>query len=281
MTIRGLVVEKYASPLQSGAIAGDNTSGWLVESNEFRWNHGSALKLGDRMRVQNNYTHHNGHLGLNGSNVVDALVEGNEIAYNNVAGVDVHWSGGGTKFSRTTRLTIRGNRSHHNHGKGIWTDIDNRYTLYENNVVTDNERMGIFHEISYDAVIRNNTCERNGFQSTGNLRGGGIAVTSSPNVEIYGNTLRGNAHGIAIQQDARGSGAYGPHVVSNLYVHDNVVTMSSGLTGFMVNVADRHFIPAATTASCTTPTTSGAFPASSGGAMAHAASSNGRGTVKT
>ena len=116
-------------------------------------------------------------------------------------------------------------------GKGLWTDINNRYTLYETNVVKNNDLMGIFHEVSYDAVIRNNTIEGNGFKSQGTMRGGGIAVVSSPNVEIYGNTVRNNQHGIAVNQDERGSGSYGRHEVQNLYVHDNTVIMQTGYTG--------------------------------------------------
>jgi parallel beta-helix repeat protein len=113
----------------------------------------------------------------------------------------------------------------------MWTDINNRYTLYEGNVVKNNDLMGIFHEVSYDVVIRNNTIEGNGFKSTGTMRGGGIAVVSSPNVEIYGNTIRNNQNGIAVNQDERGSGPYGLHEVNNLFVHDNTIVMQSGYTG--------------------------------------------------
>ena len=80
-------------------------------------------------------------------------------------------------------------------------------------------------------MIRYNTCDRNGSAMTATLRGGGIAVVSSPNVEIYGNTVTNNKHGIAINQDSRGSGTYGLYEVRNLYVHDNTVTMNVGYTG--------------------------------------------------
>ena len=57
---------------------------------------------------------------------------------------------------------MRGNYSHDNNGTGMWTDIDNIHTLYENNVVAHNTMAGISHEISYDAIIRNNTLIGNG-----------------------------------------------------------------------------------------------------------------------
>ena len=40
---------------------------------------------------------------------------------------------------------------------GIWLDIDNIDIVIEDNLVEDNYRCGIFYEISYDAVIRDNT----------------------------------------------------------------------------------------------------------------------------
>lgn len=244
VTIKGLVIEKYASPSQDGAIDGMHGDDWVVSDNEMRWNHGTGVKLGDRVRVLRNNTHHNGHLGMNASGAIDALVEDNEIAYNNTAGMRaIGFSGGGAKFSSTLRLTVRGNRVHNNTGKGLWTDIDNRYTVYENNIITNNDLPGIFHEVSYDVIIRNNTLDGNGFKVIGTIRGGGIAVTSSPNVEMYGNTIRNNQHGIAVNQDNRGSGPYGLHEVRNLYVHDNNITMSRGYTGLGLGqgVSDRSY----------------------------------------
>jgi parallel beta-helix repeat protein len=105
------------------------------------------------------------------------------------------------------------------------TDIGNIYTLYENNTLEDNERGGIFHEISYDAVIRNNTARRNG---TGRAypwwtNGAGIEISGSSNVEVYGNTVEDNFQGITGLDDHRGNGRYGPYVLRNLYVHDNLI----------------------------------------------------------
>ena len=59
---------------------------------------------------------------------------------------------------------MRDNHVHHNEGPGLWTDIDNIHTLYEGNLVEHNANVGIFHEISYDAVIRNNIVRDNGLE---------------------------------------------------------------------------------------------------------------------
>jgi parallel beta-helix repeat protein len=242
VTIRNIVVEKYDTPAQLGAISADNTNGWTVDNVEVRFVHGAGIHLGNSMTLINSSFHHNGQYGVGATNTHDAVVQYNEIAYNSTVGYDPSWGAGATKFAMTTNLVVRGNNVHHNKGKGLWTDIDNRYTLYEGNTVTDNDGQGIFHEISYDAIIRNNDCERNGFGGANDaLSGAGILVAASPNVEIYANRVVGNANGIGARQENRGSGAYGPYNVQNLAVHDNTVTMDRGYSGLVSMSGDQSF----------------------------------------
>ena len=106
----------------------------------------------------------------------------------------------------TENLIVRGNFVHDNNGPGLWTDIDNINTLYENNIVEGNSGAGIFHEISYSATIRNNQVRGNGFRNRGWLWEGGIMVAGSQGVEIYGNILEDNYNGITLIQQDRGSG---------------------------------------------------------------------------
>lgn len=246
VTIRGLVIEKYANRAQFGAVhvlaaVWENgiptAAGWLVEYNEFRLNHGGGLTISDDMRVLNNSFHHNGQIGLGGAGD-DAVVQNNEIAYNNTAGFSYLWEAGGAKFVKTRNLTVRNNVFHHNYGKGLWTDIDNIDTTIEDNHVYENAHQGIYHEISYDAVIRNNLVEKNGFDHPDHVSGAGIFVTASPNVEVYGNTVVNNADGITGMQTARGAGAHGAYELRNLYVHDNLIEMATGTTGIAEFVGD-------------------------------------------
>jgi parallel beta-helix repeat protein len=240
VTITGLTIEKYATDAQSGAIDGANGPGWTVENNVIRWNHGLGVSLGPSMRVLNNHVLANGQLGIGGGDYYpNIVVENNEIAYNNEAGFNPEWEGGGTKFWATTSLVVRGNFVHHNRGVGLVADNDNNGTLYENNIVEDNYWAGIFHEISYAAVIRNNTVRRNGFLDTrGWYWGAGIVIAASSDVEVYGNLVEDNANGIiGIQQD-RGAGALGPWLILNLWVHDNRVRMHVGHTGLVTDTGD-------------------------------------------
>ncbi len=240
VTIRGLVIEKYASPPQHGAIqaggygSGDPPDGmsqnWLIEGNELRWNHGAGIRVGDGTLVRDNYIHHNGQSGL-ASDSTGAIVEGNEIAFNNTMGFDITHGSGGFKFGKTRNLTITGNYVHHNHGPGLWADTDNVGTRYLHNRVEDNSGPGIFHEVSYDAEVAYNEVHRNGYATPDWSYGAGILIAHSPGVEVHHNRLSGNADGIVGIDQNPGTGAFGPYVLDRLWVHDNYVEITDGWVG--------------------------------------------------
>lgn len=228
VTIRDLVIENYSNAPQTGAIDSIG-SGWKIINNEIRYNRGGGISFGNNYQVKGNYVHHNHQIGIVGQGD-NALIAGNEIAYNNYQNeYDPDWEAGGTKFVKTVNLVVRDNHVHNNHGNGLWTDFDNYNTVYENNVVENNQVNGIFHEISYDAVIRNNTVRNNGKRQ--------IRVTSSPNVEIHNNVVvaGGGSSGIYGADSDRGSGARGTFEIRNLWVHHNKITTNSGYTGLRDN----------------------------------------------
>ena len=119
-----------------------------MANNEVRLNYGVGITVQGGSTIKGNEVHDNGEMGL-GGNGDNILVEGNNIHANGFwSGIDPTWEGGGTKFAQTNNLIVRDNYSHDNHGLGLWTDIDNINTLYEGNVVVDNDGGGISHEIS-------------------------------------------------------------------------------------------------------------------------------------
>ncbi len=232
VTLRNLIIEKYASVAGYGAIQATSTSGaasngWIVDSNELRFNHGMGLRISNSMKVTNNKFHDNGQMGLGGTGS-NVLIENNEIYKNNYAGYSWNWEAGGNKFTWSTNLTIRGNYSHDNNGPGLWTDINNDYVLYESNHTTRNVMAGIDHEISFHATIRNNLIENDGFSplGTGSIWwGSGILIQNSSNVEVYGNTVTNCMDAIGGIQADRGNAPDGtPYRLMNLHVHDNIVT---------------------------------------------------------
>lgn len=236
VTVRGLVVEKAANEAQRAAIDNEGGGGWVIEDNVVRYNHGVGLR-GDSSTVRGNVIHHNGQLGMSGHGH-GSLVAGNEIAWNNVAGYDCLWECGGTKWAENRGLVVRGNWVHDNHGPGMWTDINNVDVLYEGNVVTDNEGYGILHEISYRATIRGNVVQDTRPRDGPSFFGGGeIVISASPDVEVYGNRVRGVV-GIGVLQQRRVDfpSSLGPHEARNIHVHDNRV-IATGSTAVAAGMA--------------------------------------------
>ena len=163
--------------------------GWLVSNVTARWNHGVGLFFGPETRVSGGSFSHNGQLGIGGTGE-GSTIDGVEIAYNNYAGYNSGWEAGGTKFARTRNLVVRNSCVHHNAGPGLWTDIDNIDMLYQGNKVFLNADDGIKHEISYDAIIRNNVVAHNGTSGFDVwLWGSQILIQNSSNVEVYDNLV--------------------------------------------------------------------------------------------
>lgn len=232
VTLRGFVVQNYASPVQFAAVEAEwgAAERWLVEDMEIRNNSTGGLKVGHDMVVRRVYAHHNGQYGLSGFGH-RLLVVDSEISYNNTGGFDPLDDAGGLKFLHSDGIVFRNNHVHHNYGTGVWFDYNNINSVIENNLIEDNQVGGIHYEISYAGVIRGNTIRRNGDGSEGRFSRSGILVFASSDVEIYGNTLSGNDEGITGLDDNRGSGAHGEFRVKNLWVHDNDVTMNRGGSG--------------------------------------------------
>ncbi len=253
VTIQGMVIEKYAVPAQQGAVdsrrdSNDLVGGsdWSIIDNTVRWNHGVGIAATTGAVVTGNLVYENGQLGV-AAKGAGVTFERNEIYGNNTAGFSAGWEAGGSKFAFTSGLVVRDNFVHDNAGAGLWTDIDNIDTRYEGNRVIDNDRMGIFHEISYDAVIIDNEVRGNGFGFDAWLWGAGIAVSTSVNVEISGNLVEGNADGIVgIEQDRSDAPAsFGPLSLTNLAVHDNVIAGNGGWSGVGQDVGDNSVFTAA------------------------------------
>ena len=238
VTVQNLVIEKYDPPIQDGAIQGGQ--GWTIQNNEVRLNYAVGIIGVDGSKLIGNYVHDNGQMGLGGVGD-NILVQGNEIAKNGYwSGIDVLWEGGGFKFANTDNLVVRGNYSHDNNGIGMWTDIDNIHTLYEDNVVVHNSMGGISHEISYQAIIRNNTLIGNGADDPRSWWWGNeIQIQNSQNVEVYGNRVEmtGGGNGIVMIQQNRGSGTFGTYTTTGNQIHDNIIVDHDG-EGYIGGVAD-------------------------------------------
>jgi hypothetical protein len=229
------------------AVQGDYTYGWTVENNELAYNWGAGLDLGSQMRIIGNYIHHNSQIGIDSNNIStnngkNIFVDSNEISYNNYRhDFDSRWEAGGAKFWATSNLQVTNNYVHDNIGPGLWSDTDNINTTYANNDIENNVGGGIVHEVSYDVVIQNNILKNNGrifiygwlYQPQVLINSSGGAATTGGQIEITGNDVisgpNGGAIGLEQQDRSADSASYGPHIVQNVYVHDNTVDLSCAI----------------------------------------------------
>jgi parallel beta-helix repeat protein len=240
--VEGLIIEKFANPAQHGAVHAQGPR-WRIQNNDVRLNHGyGVFSASTHGKIAGNHLHHNGQLGLGGDDDYDVVTK-NEIDHNNTSGFDISWDAGGMKWTSSTGLTVSDNDVHHNNGSGLWTDINNIDTTYERNTVHNNTSHGIFHEISYRAVIRNNrVVDNGGAERLPGWGDSGIRVAASRDVVIFGNVLIGNTNGVMLIQQQRNDSPskYGPHELDNIIIHDNDITMTDNLTGMVDDTGDKN-----------------------------------------
>ncbi len=240
VTIANFVLEQAANEAQVGAVEtrqvppSRSGAGWRILHNEVRLNHGVGLGFADGATVSGNFIHHQGQLGF-GAWGSGAVVSNNEIAFNGTAGYSWEWEAGGSKSWETDHQTIVHNYVHDNRGPGLWSDGGNIDTVIEYNKVIDNWGAGIQYEISYDATIRHNQVSGNGRRHKGWAWEAGIQIQSSGGgqlIDIAYNVVENNANGITLidsgKRDDEDPKPNGSHVVRNVRVHDNIVTMSAG-----------------------------------------------------
>jgi len=164
-----LTVQGFNAPHDEGVVNHDSGDGWVIEHSTVQDNEGAGLMAGARQQVRGNCLRRNGQYGMNafsGSTPITALVvEGNEIAGNNTGDWETKIDGcgctGGVKFWSVDGADVRGNWVHDNHGTGLWADTNNNDFLIEGNLVENNDGPALIYEISYNAVIRDNTIRRN------------------------------------------------------------------------------------------------------------------------
>lgn len=180
VTIRYLTIQnfgKHAENIDEGVVNHDAADGWVIQYNTIRDNAGAGVFLGSHNRLDSNCLTSNGQYGFSmykpprkdgkGSAIVDIALTNNEISYNNADDIETVTGGcgctGGGKFWDVKKAVVKGNWVHHNKATGLWADTNNIDFQFIGNYINDNDDEGIFYEISYNAVIRNNTFIRNGW----------------------------------------------------------------------------------------------------------------------
>lgn len=256
ITIKGVTIEKFATPSQTGAVGGAGISNpnpamavnWIVENNEIRLNHAYGVRINFGWQVLKNYIHDNGNLGIGGglgggmSEALSAipshvLIQGNEIAHNNYAHFKPGFQAGGVKIAGSRAIVIRGNYVHDNEGPGLWADIKNYDIVYDNNTVSDNTEGGISHEISFASIVRNNRLLKNAAGRPSEkswLYAANLLSSTSQGLEAYCNTVEVSSEGgNGMDMIAQHRAPADNQVSQNNYYHHNTVVFdgNSGVTG--------------------------------------------------
>jgi parallel beta-helix repeat protein len=240
--IHGVTVEKYSSPAQRGAIEGKDGSNWTVDGCTVRLNSGAGVAVGHGGRITGSDIYRNGQIGavMVGR---DLMLQGNVIWENNRLGFDFTWEAGGVKIAASENVIVERNFVYRNDGPGLWCDIDCRNVVFKNNRVEYNSDVGIFHEISYRAVIRDNVVRFNGQARRPWYWGADILIAASENVDVYRNnvTTRDGGAGIMLIDQGRTKPDGQTYRTSGNFVHNNIVEfMGDGFMGGASDTAETH-----------------------------------------
>jgi hypothetical protein len=227
VTIRYLTVQGFAAPSDEGVVNHDSADGWVIEDATIQDNSGAGLMAGARQQVRASCLRNNGQYGMNAykgnGRITGLVVEGNEIVGNNTGDWERRKPGcgctGGVKFWAVNGADVRGNWVHGNRGTGLWADTNNNDFLIENNVIEANDGAALIYEISYNAIIRNNTIRRNNWVEGRKAADKGDSFpfatlylsesggeprikARTDKIEIYRNLLENNWSGITLWENA-------------------------------------------------------------------------------
>ncbi|HEV2122111.1 MAG TPA: right-handed parallel beta-helix repeat-containing protein [Chloroflexota bacterium] len=173
VTIKYLTVTGFVAPLNEGVVNQSAGSGWTIERNTVIENEGAGVFVGPGNMVRQNCLKDNGQYGASmykpqvqgASAITNIVLEGNEVAGNNTGNWEAKIPGcgcaGGVKFWDVAGAKVVNNWVHHNRGVGLWADTNNVDFHIEGNVIEYNDHVGLWYEISYNALIRDNVFRRN------------------------------------------------------------------------------------------------------------------------
>ncbi|GAA4539901.1 right-handed parallel beta-helix repeat-containing protein [Amycolatopsis samaneae] len=225
--IQYLTVQGFTAPRDEGVVNHDSGDGWVIEHSAIQDNDGAGLMAGAGQQVRGDCLRRNGQYGMNafaeGNRITGLVVEGNEIAGNNTGDWEKRVDGcgctGGVKFWSVNGADVRGNWVHDNRGTALWADTNNNDFVIEGNVIEGNDGPAIFYEISYNAIIRDNTIRRNNWvegrkraDGGDNFPAGTVYLSEAggeprvpartDRIDFSGNVLQDNWSGVTLWENA-------------------------------------------------------------------------------
>jgi hypothetical protein len=171
VTVKNLTIQNFGvvgGNHDEGVVNHDAGVGWTVEGVTIENSSGAGLFVGSHNLVQDNCLRNNGQYGFSmfdPNGIADITIRHNEVTGNNIDDwenrIPQCGCSGGGKFWDAHGATITANWIHDNKGVGLWADTDDVAFDIEGNYIADNDSEAIIYEISYNALIRDNTIARN------------------------------------------------------------------------------------------------------------------------
>lgn len=169
-----------------GVVNHDSGAYWTISHTTVIGNAGAGVFLGSHDVLNWNCLEDNQQYGFSAysmsGEITDLTLDHNEIVGNDTYNYEVKQPGcgcsGGGKFWNVIDATVTDNWVHNNLSVGLWADTDNAGFEFAGNYITENQGVGIQYEISYNAVIEDNTFIGNGVA-------GGPANNGFPTSAIY------------------------------------------------------------------------------------------------
>jgi Right handed beta helix region len=168
VTIEYLTIRNFAPVENEGIVNHDDGANWTIKYNTVGPNGGTGggVLLGTHNTLSFNCLTHNFQNGFNSyspTGNTGITVDHNEIANNgNVDQENNCGCDGGGKFFYTTDSSFTDNYVHGN-VVGLWGDTDNAGITMTGNYISSSIGPGIIYEISYNALIKDNTLVANGW----------------------------------------------------------------------------------------------------------------------
>jgi len=183
ISIQNLTIEKYASPIQRGAITASGNQ-WIIKNNWLALNHGAGIRLSESANalIAYNRANRNGEIGIDSSGGVGNVFSNNVVTQNNFAGTIYGFEAGGGKFSTETGVEVINNIFSYNNGNGIWGDTEDTNAFFSGNTVAHNLINGITYEVSHTGTIVRNTLIDNAQRGPGQCIAPHIPILSGHDV---------------------------------------------------------------------------------------------------
>ena len=229
VVVEDVTVRHYANPPQRGAIDGRDTARWTLRRVAVEDNHAAGIEVGPGMEVTRCRVARNGQIGITGTGGGDdagrpIAIRSCEVADNHELGFIWFWEGGGIKVSSADGVVVANTWAHGQPGPGIWFDQGVTDAVVCSNLVEDN-RMGVFVELSSDVEVVGNELRSNRRQASGD-ESSAVYVSESQRVEVHRNLAVDHLLGVRARQVIRLDTVQESRL-ADLDVHDNDLAYDS------------------------------------------------------